>query len=168
MTASNQSIFALTYMPMVEPCTKVFCTPTHTVFQFEHMCQHKHIFDLTELCLMTHNCTVCTSSPAPSSQSEHSPLVCTAYSRLFNTNDNELVHLSCVFAAAEIVRIFDGNSSVRRRIYRAVAVPKNAPAQVLLVSASTRPGSSRPWQCSKLPVLRLDQNFRDPFKPLLH
>lgn len=33
----------------------------------------------------------------------------------------------------EIVRIFDGNSSLKKRIYRTVAVPKNAPAQVLLV-----------------------------------
>ena len=38
------------------------------------------------------------------------------------------------FLPAEIVRIFDGNSSLKKRVYRTVAVPKTAPAQVLLVS----------------------------------
>jgi hypothetical protein len=40
--------------------------------------------------------------------------------------------LSVFLPDAEIVRIFDGNSSVKRRIYRTASVPKNAPAQVLL------------------------------------
>ncbi|KAK2153007.1 hypothetical protein LSH36_311g03008 [Paralvinella palmiformis] len=35
----------------------------------------------------------------------------------------------------DIVRIFDGNSSLKKRIYRTVAVPKNVPAQVLLEAA---------------------------------
>ncbi len=34
---------------------------------------------------------------------------------------------------SEIVRIYDGNGSLRKRVYRTVAVPKNAPVSVLLV-----------------------------------
>ena len=36
----------------------------------------------------------------------------------------------------EIVRIFDGDSAIKKRSYRTVAVPKSAPAQVLLVSVT--------------------------------
>ena len=39
------------------------------------------------------------------------------------------------FTFTEIVRIYDGNTSLRKRVYRTVAVPKNAPAQVLLEAA---------------------------------
>ena len=48
-----------------------------------------------------------------------------------------LNHTQPISLLAEIVRIFDGNSSERRRIYRAAAVPRNAPAQVLLVQTLT-------------------------------
>ena len=39
-----------------------------------------------------------------------------------------------IVPCTEIVRIYDGNSSLKRRQYRTVAVPKQAPALVLLVS----------------------------------
>lgn len=38
----------------------------------------------------------------------------------------------CVFCA-DVVRVYDGNSSFKRRQYRTVSVPKHAPVEVLLV-----------------------------------
>lgn len=40
------------------------------------------------------------------------------------------------FLSAEIIQVFDGNSSMKRRLYRTISVPKNAPAQAILVSYS--------------------------------
>ena len=37
--------------------------------------------------------------------------------------------------ATEIVRLFDGSASLKKRQYRSVAVPRNAPAQALLEAA---------------------------------
>ena len=36
--------------------------------------------------------------------------------------------------SAELIRVFDGNASMKKRLYRTISVPKNAPAQALLVS----------------------------------
>ena len=41
--------------------------------------------------------------------------------------------IKCSISFPEIVRIYDGNGSLRKRVYRTVAVPKNAPVSVLLV-----------------------------------
>lgn len=35
----------------------------------------------------------------------------------------------------EIIQVFDGNSSMKRRLYRTISVPKNAPAQAILEAA---------------------------------
>ncbi|XP_063407865.1 diacylglycerol kinase theta-like isoform X4 [Mytilus galloprovincialis] len=35
----------------------------------------------------------------------------------------------------EIIRVFDGNSSMKRKLYRTISVPKNAPAQAILEAA---------------------------------
>ena len=35
--------------------------------------------------------------------------------------------------SAEIIRVFDGNASMKRRLYRTISVAKNAPAQAILV-----------------------------------
>ncbi|WAR17399.1 DGKQ-like protein, partial [Mya arenaria] len=36
---------------------------------------------------------------------------------------------------SEIIRVFDGNASMKRRLYRTISVPKNAPAQAILEAA---------------------------------
>ena len=54
------------------------------------------------------------------------------------TRPNVIVVVTTIGAfrpRAELVRIFDGNSSLRKHSYRTVAVPKGAPAQVLLEAA---------------------------------
>ena len=38
------------------------------------------------------------------------------------------------YFSAELIRVFDGNASMKKRLYRTISVPKNAPAQALLVS----------------------------------
>ncbi|KAL3888417.1 hypothetical protein ACJMK2_000785 [Sinanodonta woodiana] len=38
-------------------------------------------------------------------------------------------------AESEIIRVFDGNSSMKRRLYRTISVPKNASAQTILEAA---------------------------------
>ena len=35
----------------------------------------------------------------------------------------------------EVVRLFDGSTSLKKRQYRSVSIPRNAPAQVLLEAA---------------------------------
>ncbi|XP_025091817.1 diacylglycerol kinase theta-like isoform X2 [Pomacea canaliculata] len=35
----------------------------------------------------------------------------------------------------EVIRVFDGNASMKKRLYRTITVPRNAPAQVLLEAA---------------------------------
>ncbi|VDH95695.1 diacylglycerol kinase (ATP), partial [Mytilus galloprovincialis] len=37
----------------------------------------------------------------------------------------------------EIIRVFDGNSSMKRKLYRTISVPKNAPAQAILSKSGT-------------------------------
>ena len=39
----------------------------------------------------------------------------------------------CCMFADEVVRVFDGNASMKKRQYRTITVPRNAPAHVLLV-----------------------------------
>ena len=56
------------------------------------------------------------------SELRHEPVKCILWNDLF------------LLVSAEIIRVFDGNASMKRRNYRTIAVPKNAPAQALLVN----------------------------------
>ena len=64
------------------------------------------------------------------------------YVPLFVVNNVMLVNLLRIIPStinnpiyiSEIVRIYDGNSTLKRRVYRRIAVLKNTPAQALLVS----------------------------------
>lgn len=38
------------------------------------------------------------------------------------------------FVSDEVIRVFDGNASMKKRLYRTISVPKNAPVRALLVS----------------------------------
>jgi len=44
-----------------------------------------------------------------------------------------ILYFLCRRMNAEVVRVYDGNGSLKRRQHRTVTVPKHAPAQVLLV-----------------------------------
>ena len=41
--------------------------------------------------------------------------------------------ITVLVLADEVVRVFDGNASLKKRQYRTITVPRNAPAHVLLV-----------------------------------
>ena len=70
------------------------------------------------------------------------------------------IHFTCCVCLcfSEIVRIYDGNASLRRRVYRTVAVPKNAPAQVLLVSIESWMSIRLIWVVFVLKKVSLKQN----------
>ena len=68
------------------------------------------------------------------------------FSRIFSRRHKQTTFSDAVFLgalrvktvnlsfSAELIRVFDGNASMKKRLYRTISVPKNAPAQALLVS----------------------------------
>lgn len=52
------------------------------------------------------------------------------------TNSGSFINLFNIISG-EVIRVFDGNASMKRRLYRTISVPKNAPAQAILVRKMT-------------------------------
>lgn len=53
---------------------------------------------------------------------------------LFIVNDRGLLG-NHVIVTVEVIKVYDGNNSLRRRIFRTIVVPKQAPLQQVLTQA---------------------------------